>query len=276
MMGAAGLGKITGKKTKSYSPWDMFNWQFGGLTVGVLQDLSGTMYDLMQAVIGDKASQNQVLSRLAKDTTGLVREYIPFYQQGIYLLETALGKEYIDTAFIRQVISQIDKDYTPAELENIERGWYEKFQHALFGGRESVQTTTSVVEKGASDIADWEKKLGKLDDKGELYSLQSFATDVRKVERDLPSGIISEEFGFTDLALFYVDCEDYIQREYYDKYNDVDKTKWRRLAREQNPNLDAILYLWGNVDTITTTQARDIVDMFYNYYSIPVGARWTK
>jgi hypothetical protein len=272
-VGAAALTKLTGRKTKSYSPWDMFNWSFGGLTVGVLQDLTGTTYDLLQAVIGNKESQNTVLSRLGKDVTGLAREFIPWYQAAMHLYETAIDKEYVDTAFVRKFFSTIKENYTPQEIETMERSWWEKLQHAIFGG---TQVEPDIVEKQGQTLVDKEELLGKLDESGQLYSLQNFATAVRAAERALPAGIIAEEFGFSDLALFYIDTESYLQREYYDKYEEYkesDRTKLRRSCRERNPNVDALLYFWGITDTLLTTEARAIVNMLNGYYSIPAGAR---
>lgn len=277
MIAAGGLTKLTGKKTKSYSPWDMFNWSFGGLTLGVLQDLTGTIYTLMRATLGDKESQNQALSTLGRDIAGLAREYIPWYQQTMYLLETALGTEYIDTVFMRKFLGMIDDNYSPQDMKEVERGWFEKFQHALFGGAAGEQVKPTVIEAGLTTITDAEKQLGKLDKQGNIFTLRDYATKVRAVERDVPSGVISEEYGFSDLSLYYIDCEDYIQQEYLDKYANYsasDKGKLRRSAREQNPNLDAILYFWGQVDTVLTTQARDIVNSLYEYFHIPASARW--
>jgi hypothetical protein len=235
------------------------------------------IYSLSKAVLGDEESKNRALTQLSKDLSGVGREFIPWYQQTMYLLETALGTEYVDSAFIRKFMGMIKESYTPAEAKEVERNWFEKFQHALFGGASSATVAPTEIEAGLKTLSDAEDMLGKLDNKGNVFTLSDYASKVRAVEKTVPDDIMSDMYGFSELTLFYIDCEAYFQKEYDDKYagySAYDKGRLRRAAREQNPNLDALLYFWGVTDTLLSTEARDIVLSLYDYYGIPAGARW--
>ena len=274
-LGSMAYTKLTGKKTKSYDPLDMWNWQFGGLFIGSLQDLGETMFNLYQAVLGDKENQNRYLSLLGRDISGIARGFIPWFQTAIQLFETAIDKEYIDTAFIRQLEAKIVENYTPKEIETLNRSNWEKFQHALWGGRQ-LNEDENLINKESIKIADKYKLVGTLDDKGKVYTLANFGSDVRAMEKKVPGGTIAEQYGFNDLILFCIDTEDYLDTYYYEPYEEYTasaKGKFHTALREQNPDLDAQGYFWGYWDTLKTNEARANVNSLYEYYAVPYGAR---
>jgi len=266
------LHQATGKKTKAYNPLHMFEWTAGGLVMGVLIDASEMMMNLYTAVLGDAESQDRALGQLPFQITRMADVFIPWYSTTLSLLEGIADKKYMDTQFLRQVRAKFDKNYNAQDIETANRTLLEAFQHGAFGS----EPDRTVVEKMELNLSEAEKKLGTLTDKGELYDLPAFRTEANRYIKQLPTDMVSEEFGYSELVCFIVDCQAYLEEYYYEPYEEYEayfKGKGRAQMRLENPNIDAMLYFWGDIDDLSTVEARGIVDSLYDYYLIPHVAR---
>ena len=249
----------TGRRRRAYNPIDVMQWQVGGLALGVATEMTQAVGDLLAAIGGDEEGKERAMNRLTAQIPRLVSTQIPFYTMILDAVEVVIDEENIDVNFLKQMRAKIDENYTPEEQEKLNRSLFEKFQHVIFG---APAPEPDDYEEVVQLLVDAEEQLGKRDEKGYLHTLRDYATVVNKVESRFPSEMIREDLGFPELAAFYQDTED-IWRPYYlledDPYGRVPINTLKLNYRRENPQIEALLFFWGKVKRLHSTEAAAIV-----------------
>ena len=104
-----------------------------------------------------------------------------------------------------------------------------------------VYTKPSNVEVTQTQLALLEARLGEINRMGEFYTLREFSTDITKLTKSTPDFFLTKEEGFSDLVVFYKECEDN-WKEYYELIgSDKVRDNWRNNHVEE----EAMLIFWG-------------------------------
>lgn len=143
-----------------------------------------------------------------------------------------------------------------------------------------LYTKPDTFEITLTQLALLEAKLGEIQLDGSIYTLREFGYDIAKMTKPLPDFFISEAGGFSNLVLFYKDCEqewgvynilpsdmestiaDISEKLYgsddyylagilwleYDVLPNKPTRTIRTKYRLNHPEVDASLLFWGKVD----------------------------
>ena len=198
---------LTGRRRNPYDPLNiLFGWQFGGLFVGIAQDVSILIGDLATIINPNATEEDKqfALNRIPRAVSRIPETLIPFLRRGIDIAETLLSKKNIVAYGVRQLIAMLDEKYTPEELEEIERNLWEQIRKAVLGGE--VQDPAK-LQVAMENIEVAETKLGTMDVMGRFYTLGDFGNEIASLTRDIPTVLVTEQEGYTPRVLFYKDCE---------------------------------------------------------------------
>ena len=128
---------VTGRPENPYDPASIFNWTFGGLSIGAAQDFSETMGDMLKATMGNK----QALARCDKNIPRCADLFVPFYSLAVQSLEAATGMENVDVYAVRRLRALVDKRYggPPTERYKVDRNAVEVMQKVLLNTRKKQE-----------------------------------------------------------------------------------------------------------------------------------------
>ena len=126
---------VTGRQDNPYSPINIISYEVGGLSVSSLTDASKFGTDILTAVMSqDPELKQMAMGRLTMTAPRLGDMFIPYYMLILNSMESVAGKTNMDRAALRTIREMVDKEYVMRrDAYDIERSWYEKWQHALFG-----------------------------------------------------------------------------------------------------------------------------------------------
>jgi hypothetical protein len=242
IFGAVWMG-LSGKKR---NPWDIWSillgWQAGGLYIGVIGDLTTFVKDLTTAVLSrDMTDKELAFNKLNSEVVSLTETFVPLYRTIIDMVDVAFGVEAVDKRALRNLRALIDKDYTPEQTDKQLMNFWEISRKVLLGQK---IPEPEAFEKMMTDLKDSQDKLGMIDADGSIYTLNKFGSHITTLTKDLPPYYVDKEEGFTDLVLFYKDCEASWE-EYYKLPSDPSyiRTNWRR----EHPEEEAMLLFWGKL-----------------------------
>jgi len=258
------FGVLTGRRRNPYDPLNiLFGWQFGGLFVGIAQDITIFMGDLA-TVINPTATEEDkkfAVNRIPQYITRLPETLIPFARRAIDVAETILDKKNIIAYGVRQIRSMIDDKYTPDELEDMDRNLWEKIRKAILGG-EVVDPTK--LDTSLEKIEDAQARLGTMDIEGRYYTLGDFGSAVSSLTRDIPTVFLTEQEGLTPLVLFYLDCE--TQWSELFTLPSSQRDDWRR----EHPLEEAMLLFWEKysrpVYDVSSPEAKEVQALLFQWF----------
>lgn len=265
------LSLITGRPRQAYSPLTMLEWAPGGLAIGGMVDAVNVLVDIKKAVIeGDSAAATRVINQLPRTA----ETFIPFYKTLLDSIETAADVKKIDAYALRLIRAAIDENYTPEQMEDLERSLYGMFQHALFAGE---PLDPSAFDTMLDDLEEAQNRLGEMGDDGRFYTLTQLASALRVVEKTWPKDMLTEEFGLSELAEFYFECE-----SLWEEYDALPSqpTSVRADFRDNHPEVDAAMFFWGyRISQLRTEEAGEIFLEMTQIYDIthqmhPIWAEW--
>lgn len=238
------LAAVTMRPRRSYNPFDIIRWDLGGLALGGAMELTH-MISLASAAaspITDPEYRKAALAQLPGLATRNALIIIPFYKIFVDSLEAIVGKENVDLWALRQMRSWLDENYTAAELENLEMTLREKFTKALLGGKPA---DPDVFDKGQTDLMNLQAELGQVDAVGKFYVLRNFATDIKKATSKIPDDMLTTEYGWSELVLYYFDF-----MEEYESFQDITSVgDARGDYRKGHPEFNVWLCFWGFYST---------------------------
>lgn len=271
MMISEWIRKITGRPRRSYNPMDIIQWQLGGLVVGVGMDTTALVGDLIQALdpTADPEFKEQVLNRLPGELIRQADVFIPFYRNLMDSLEAITGTKNIDVHFLRQMRSILDEAYTLEEIETIERKLWEKIRKAVLAGEPPDPTKFQQIQLGLQEA---QLRLGEMDAEGRFYTLRQFAGDVRNLTTPIPDDMLVEDYGFSDLVIFYKESQDIWSEMYALSTSPASiRKKWR----ESHVEAEAMLLFWGMYSTSVFTrgssewkEVTNLLQTWFDYYEI--------
>jgi len=261
---------LSGKKRKEYGFLEIINWELGGLTLGLAQDVMGGVNEVIQAMAGDKSMKERALAALPATVSRLGNTFVGFYKITLDSIETMTDTRGLDMQYIRKLRGWLDENYTPEEQEDIERSLLEQLQHAFTG---SEAPDPQLWEETTSTLKDLEDSLGTRD-MGKFYTLKELGNDASKLTKFFPIDMVSEEYGFSRLVEFYKESED-MWWEYLElpTKTDIGEMKGRDLRKEwrlSHLEEEARMLFWGKydrpVDGLSTNDLQSIIDMLLIWF----------
>ena len=262
------LRLLTGRKRRSYAPLEIIQWELGGLAVGAFQDLQALLNDVWTILdLGaDDEAKEAALNRIPGELTRGAQTQVPFYRYLIDSLDAIFDTRNIEVQYLRKLRAILDESYTTEELDEIDRNTWEKLRLAILGG--DVPDPT-VFEQVQIDLMDSYKDLGTGDKLGNIHTLKQFGGEIASKTKVLPDSMVTEEYGFPELTVFYKECEDK-WRELY-KLPSATRKDWRLSHIEE----EAMLLFWGKFSTSVFTQgtpeweqASSLLRTWFSYYEI--------
>jgi len=268
---------LSGRERREYGIVDMLTWDIGGLALGVTHDLFDFLADIVQAAAGTDEMKEAAIDRLPRDAHRFGDMFIFGYREILDIFETMTDTTGLDMYYIRRLRGWLDENYTPEELDKIDRTAFEKFQHILAG---TNPPDPGVYEQALLDLVDLETRLGTKDDEGRYYTLKQFGGNIATIVKPLPPDMVSEDYGFSELVVFYAECS----QRWEPLYNLPSEARddWR----EAHITEEAMLLFWGkyseSVFTVGSPQweeARKLLTIWFDYYNIdktkhPAFATW--
>lgn len=258
--------KTTGKSRLPYDPLNIISWTPGGLAVGVAQDVGDIAGDILLAGTGDKDAMYRLTSAIPAASNTL----LPLYRIMIDCVEASLDVRYIDRLALRKIRELLDKEYEAnPEFYTKEREWWEKLQHAIFGGEAPDPDPTKTA---VSVLTENEALLGQyiLGEDGEpfYYELTDLAAEIRSQTFNLPPDEITKENGFSDLTLMYLKAE-HSWDNYYYSLPASQRATFRESDSEIAAQTEAYLFVWGKLSVLRNPRSRAIVEQLIKDYKIP-------
>lgn len=198
---------LTGRRRNPWNPLNiLFGWEFGGLFVGIAQDVTVLIGDLATILNPHSAEEDKqfAINRLPSLAARLPETLIPFFRRAVDIAEVMAGKEGVLPHTVRRLRAMLDDSYTPEELEEFDRSLWEKIKKAILGARTPDPTE---LQQAMENIEAAQTKLGTMGITGRFYTLGNFGGETSTLLRDIPEILITEQEGFTPLVLFYRECE---------------------------------------------------------------------
>ncbi len=126
---------VTGRLDNPYNPLNIISFEAGGLAISSIATPSTVGNDILTAAFsGDPEMQTAAMGRLSMNIPRLIDMYIPYYMLVLNSLESATDKSNLDRRTLRQIRSAFDSEYNfRKQAYDIDRSWYEQWQHAFFG-----------------------------------------------------------------------------------------------------------------------------------------------
>jgi hypothetical protein len=229
---------VSGRDKKEYSVFNFLDWKIGGLTISLASDTFQMLSDIVQVGLGNQETKERVMQQLPGEITRTGDTLLGGYKILMDALETFTDeKSGMDTRWIRhELMPLIDSQYTPEQQEEAKRTLTEKIQHIVTGAKEVDPTA---LEQALTDLAEEESKLGSLDSLGNDYTINNFGSTVKSILKDIPSFMVTDDYGFSELVRFYVNCSDSWNVLY--ELPTTEREDWRKA----HPEIEAMLLFWG-------------------------------
>ena len=184
-------------------------------------------------------------------------------------LDAMTDTKSIDVAALRWVWSKIEEDYTPAEIETMERDLWEKLRKAVLAGEPLEPTKFFEIQVGLQEA---QLRLGEMDAEGRFYTLRQFAGDIKNLTTPVPDFLITDEYGFNELVTFYKEC----QVTWGEMYAlPTTPSSIRQEWRKANVEAEAMLLFWGMYSSTVFTrnspewgEVSKILQTWFDYYEI--------
>lgn len=208
--------RVTGKTHNPYNPLNILTWTPGGLAMGVVEDISNTIYWMTEAVQGDR----NALGKLPSLISGCATLCLPFYRNFILAVDTITDMKNVDVWAMRKIREMIDDEYeVRGGTHEVERTLLEKFQHALLAGKDEPVTTQ---EK----LAEAEEMLGQVIvedmpfsiEEPDIYNMKDLNTVMGRNLKDIPLEDITKANDYSDLAWAWKAKEN--MKDVYDRLPD--------------------------------------------------------
>lgn len=71
----------------------------------------------------------------------------------------------------------------------------------------SCTRSPNAYQIALNDLAECEAKLGEMNKMGEFYTLREFGYDIARLTEPIPDDMLTEEYGFSKLVIFYKQAE---------------------------------------------------------------------
>lgn len=262
------LRDITGKKRRAYYPFDIIQWELGGLAIGAAVDLGNLVWTTVRAFDMTRPEEERLIDaqKLPALITSNLDTFVPFYRILADSADAISDYRNFDTQGFRHFVSTFFSQWTPEELDKMERNLYERFQRGFFGGEVADPTA---FEKSRMMLAEKQGELGTAEADGRAYTLRDFAGVIREYTKGVPDSLISEEAGFSELVVFYKDCE-----SAWEELETIPSNKrddWRREHIEE----EAMLLFWGrysrsvfSLNSREWKEVRRLLQIWAEYYGI--------
>lgn len=255
---------LTGRRRNPYDPLNiLFGWEFGGLFVGIAQDVSRFIVDVATVLnpFVDQEAKDMAVGRLPGELSRIPNTLVPFFRRGMDVAETALDKRDIERYGVKKLREWLDENYTAEELEDMDRNLWEQIRKAVLGGEVSDPTKLDTAMK---NIEDAQTKLGTQDAQGRYYTLGNFGGEVGNLLKNIPNILVTEQEGFDPLVLFYKDCADNWTELY--TVPSKDRGDWRK----EHILEEAMLLFWEKYKTSVfakgSPEAKIITDLLITWY----------
>ncbi len=269
---------VSGRRFNPYFALNiLFGWQFGGLFVGIAKDLSVTIGDMMVLInpFAEEERKDIAMSRLPTAIERLGDTLVPFYRRAWDIAEASLGREHLDRNLLREVRGLLDKDYTPEELDEIDRNLWEKIRKAVLGGE--VQDPAK-LKVAMEKIEEAEANLGTIGITGRYYTIGDYGSEIASLTKKIPSILVTEQEGFAPMVLFYKDSE----AQWAELYT-LPSSK-RNAWRKEHILEEAMLLFWERYSSSVFTrgspeakEVKSILQMWFDLYGIDrtMHGEWT-
>lgn len=260
---------VTGRRRNPYFVLNiLFGWQFGGLFVGIAQDLSKAIGNIFTVInpITEEEDKNWALSQLPTAIERLGDTLIPFYRRAFDAAEAAIGKEHLDRSWIRKGRALLDKDYTPQELDEIDRNLWEKIRKFALGGEVPDPTKLQTVMENLEEA---ETRLGTQDATGRYYTIGNYGSAIASQTKSIPNALVSDQEGFEPKVLFYKECE----AQWAELYTtpSTQRNEWRK----EHVLEEAMLLFWEKYSksvfdkgTPEAEQVKHLLKMWFDVYDV--------
>lgn len=273
---------VTGRERNPWNPLNiLFGWQFGGLFVGIAQDVTkfvGNIATILNPVASDD-DKDFAWGEIPMAMERIPETLVPIFRRAADVAEIVVtevtGKEVKMRHLAREMRGLLDKNYTPAALDDLDRNFWDNAKKGILGA-ETPDITS--IEQAMKDIDDAQGKLGTMDVVGRYFTLGDFGSVVSSKTRDIPDVLVSEQEGFTPITLFYRDCEtqwDELYKLPSDKRND-----WRK----EHVLEEAMLLFWEKYQssvfsrgTRESEEVKALLQQWFDYYEIDrsMHREWT-
>ena len=265
------LRKVTGKPRRAYNPADIIQWQLGGLVLGVGMDVTKMVSDVIIVLdpTADEDFKKEVMARLPGELVRNADVLIPFYRQLLDSFEAATDTKNIDTQALKQLRALLDEDYTPEEIEKLDRTLWEKLRKATLAG--DVPDPTQFL-KIQTDLQEAQSRLGEIDTEGRFYTLKNLYGDIRSKTKPLPTDMVIEDWNFSELVVFGKESEDKLKELYELPSSPASiRQDWRKTHLEE----EAMLLFWGRYSKSVFVQGSpewkrvsSLLRTWFSYYKI--------
>jgi hypothetical protein len=243
------LMTTTGSDKKDYSVLNMLSWNVGGLTLGLMTEVSSLIAGLFTVASGDKQTKDNFYTKLPNEIDRLGNVFVGGFRTVWDIMEVATDeKSGLDIRYMRKVRSLIDSKYTPEEQDKAKRSFLEMFLKVLFN---SETPDPDVIEQSCWDIQSSQEQLGDLLPNETYYTLADLGRAIDS--SGVPDYYITQDNGFSDLTIFYENCKS--SWDAYTKLSSVGNA--RTIWREEHPDVDAMMVFWGKQDKLIYEKGSD-------------------
>lgn len=128
------FAKLTGKRRNPYNPLEILNWTPGGVMLEAPEKIMETVGNLTELLkTGDVSKLDKLLIGLSEAGDF----FIPFYMEGMNVLESVMGMKNIDKYAYRKYVKEpLTKRYRVRLKDyKVRRNIMEAWTHALWGGK---------------------------------------------------------------------------------------------------------------------------------------------
>ncbi len=264
---------LTGRKRNPWNPLNiLLGWQFGGLFVGIAQDVSKFFINVGALInpFSDDDSKDRAWGEIPMALERIPETLVPFFRRatdiGEIIITEVTDKDVKLRHMVRLMRGWLDENYTPAELDELDMSLWEKVRKAILGGQPADLTT---LEQTMKDIDEAEGKIGSMSPTGKFYTVGDYGRQLSSLIKDTPNALINEQEGFSPLALFYVDSEAQ-WAELYTLPSD-ERDDWRKTHLEE----EAMLLFWEKYSrsvffsgTPEGERLKSLLQMWFDQYGI--------
>ena len=217
---------VSGRDRNPYFILDiLFGWNFGGLFIGVAQDVTTFVSDIATLFnpLADEERKNMAMHRLPIAVESMSNTLVPFYRRIWDVVESIAQKEHIDRQLVRHITSIFNENYTPEELDKLDMELWERYRKAIVG---SPSPDISALERASINIQDVLVTLGTMNVEGRYVTLGDLGRTIRNQTKDIPAMLISAQEGYDPLIEFYKESE--VQWRFLEGMTRGEKNDWRK------------------------------------------------
>lgn len=275
------LKNLTGRSRRAYNPFDIIRWDLGGLALGAATDLTRLVGLIVGALdpTADEESKRRAMGQIPGLVTRQADVFIPFYRNIIDSIEAATGTRNWDVHKLRELRAWLDKNYTPEEIETMERTLVEKIRKAVLSGE---PPDPDIFDKAQDELVELEAQLGQVDAEGRFYTLRNLASDIDRLTGGIDDDMLTEDYHWSPLVIYYLEGRD----EYRDFLKLSTVGDKRDNYRRENLEFNAWCCFWGfykdSLYFIGTTEWNEFINIMrtlFDGYQIdarmhPMWADW--